>query len=110
VPNSGVWVCTREMLPTICDTWNAGKYLNHPWWEQAAVLERMGYIVTDKPHATLDKPTTLYERTTFLQSTWNHHPHDARRIARPRFRHVTMYADRPAECRRLAEIAMRDTA
>jgi hypothetical protein len=110
VPNCGVWVCTREMLPTLTDIWNEGKHLTHWWWEQAAILERMGYLVTDKPHATLDTPTTLYERTTFLQPTWNHHPRDARRVANSRFVHVTMYADRPAECRRLAQMARESPA
>jgi hypothetical protein len=105
VPNCGVWVCTKEMLPTLTDIWNEGRYLDHPWWEQAAILGRMGYVLAEGPRASFDTTTKLYERTTFLESTWNHHPMDTRRIAEPRFVHVTMYADRPAECRRLAAIA-----
>ena len=110
VPNCGVWVCRREMLPTLTDIWNAERHIGHWWWEQAAILERMGYLVTDEPRATLDSPTTLFERTTFLNATWNHHPRDARRVEQPRFVHVTMYADRVAECRRLANLAAENAA
>jgi hypothetical protein len=105
VPNCGVWVCTRAMLPTLADIWADGRHVHHGWWEQAAVLERMGYVVTDEPHATLDTPTTLYEHTTFLAATWNHHPRDARRIHDPKFVHVTQYPDRPAVCSQLASLA-----
>jgi hypothetical protein len=65
----------------------------------------MGYVLAEGPRASFDTTTKLYERTTFLESTWNHHPQDTRRIAEPRFVHVTMYADRAGECRRLAAIA-----
>lgn len=110
VPNCGVWICTQGMLPTLTEIWNEGKHLEHPWWEQAAILERMGYVVTDKPTATLGQASELHARTTFLPATWNHHPHDARRVDSPRFVHVTQYVDRPAECRRLAEIAAQSDA
>jgi hypothetical protein len=105
VPNCGVWVCTQAMLPTLTEIWNEGKNLDHPWWEQASMLERMGYRVLPGPRAEFDNPTTLYERTTFLDAAWNHHPMDTKRVADPRFVHVTMYADRISECRRLSAIA-----
>lgn len=104
VPNCGVWVCRQAMLPTLTDIWNEGRHLNHGWWEQAALLEKMGYSVTGEPRATLDSPTTLFDRTTFLNPTWNHHPHDANKVDMASFVHVTMYADRVDAVRRLAEL------
>ena len=106
VPNCGVWLVTQDMIPILTDAWNCGQDINHGWWEQAAILRRMGYAVTDSPHASLDTPTTLYERTTFLDATWNHHPRDRRRVEAPRFVHVTQYIDRVGViselCRRAA--------
>lgn len=94
VPNCGVWVLTQHMLPVLEEIWDAGQDIDHPWWEQASMLRRMGYAVTRHPTSLLDTPTTLYERTTFLNATWNHHPHDVNRVADPRFIHVTRYDDR----------------
>lgn len=93
VPNCGVWVVRPAMLERLRDAWDCGRHITHPWWEQAVMLEQMGYTVNGN-HATLDAPTTLYQRTAFLDATWNDHPHDKRRPAHVRFRHVTMYEHR----------------
>ena len=105
VPNCGVWVVTRAMEPVLEHAWRCGRYINHPWWEQAAILDRMGYTVTDSPTATLDTPTRLHQHTAFLHPTWNHHPHDSRRVDAPRFIHVTQYHDRLAAVRAFAQRA-----
>lgn len=105
VPNCGVWVCRQQMRDVLQEIWSSDKRTTHPWWEQSAVLERMGYEVTDAPHASLSQPTELYERTTFLGAEWNDHPHDSRRCGSPRFVHVTQYADRVEEVIRLAGCA-----
>lgn len=105
VPNCGVWVLGREMATLLAEIWNAGTFVNHCWWEQAAVLERMGYTVTNEPTATFTQATELHQRTTFLPAAWNHHPYDARKVDAPRFVHVTAYADRPAACKYFAEMA-----
>ncbi len=105
VPNCGVWVVTQAMQPILEDLWNAGGDIDHPWWEQAALLRRMGYHIEDGPRALLDTCTTLYRNTTFLAPTWNHHPRDARRVESPRFAHVTQYADRIATVRAYAAAA-----
>lgn len=106
VPNCGVWLVTQKMLPLLRFAWERllPGYLNHPWWEQAAVMSMAGYAITltdGWPHATLESPTELYERTQFLDAKWNHHPADRRKVAAPAFRHVTQYPDRLAEVRRL---------
>lgn len=105
VPNCGVWVLTQAMLPVLHGIWDASADIDHPWWEQASVLRRMGYLVSDSPHATLDTPTTLYGNTAFLDPTWNHHPADVRRVNTPRFVHVTQYDDRLATVRDYAAMA-----
>ena len=94
VPNCGVWLVTRCMRQYLIDAWEREEYADHPWWEQAAVLELMGYHVTRDPVATLRQPTELHARTQVLAPEWNHHPHDRNRVAEPRFWHVTPYADR----------------
>lgn len=93
VPNAGMWMLKKEMLEYLDTIWNNDKYLNHGWWEQAALIELMGFAVT--PHrADLKNPTQLYYKTKFLEQKWNHHPNDLQRVADPFFIHVTMYPDR----------------
>jgi hypothetical protein len=105
VPNCGVWVVTRAMRSYLADAWDLEQYTTHPWWEQAAVLELMGYVVTPDPTARLRHPTELFNRTRELGPEWNHHPHDRKRVSSPRFWHVTQYADRLATARAMVEQA-----
>ena len=94
VPNCGVWAVTRNMLGVLQEIDGSDHHLNHPWWEQAAMLEQMGYEVTDSPTARLVAPTPLYHRTKFLSPRWNHHPRDVNKPADARFYHATTYDDR----------------
>ena len=109
VPNCGVWVATRDLLPWLEQAWNAGQDIHHPWWEQASIMRLMGYRVElandGSPFSLLDTPSTLHERTTWLSPTWNHHPRDASRVESPAFYHVTQHADRLATVHRLCESA-----
>jgi len=93
VPNCGIWVVRKEMLPVLQEAWNSGKYIDHPWWEQAAIIEKMGYKV-EHTFATLEEPSPLYHKTKWLGAEWNHHPSDSRKVEEPRFRHITLYPDR----------------
>lgn len=104
VPNCGVWVLRPAMLEPIRQAWDCGRHVGHPWWEQAVMLEQMGYAV-DGTHARLDAPTTLYERTAWLDSSWNDHPNDQRRAEHVRFRHVTQYPNRLESVRHFASRA-----
>lgn len=101
VPNCGVWVVRPAMLPRLQEAWDCNRHITHPWWEQAVMLEQMGYAV-DGTHARLDTPTTLYERTAFLDAGWNDHPNDQRRAEHVRFRHVTQYENRLETIRQFA--------
>lgn len=110
VPNCGVWVVTREMAPWLHFAWDnmLDTYAEHPWWEQAAIMEMMGYKVTltaGWPSAVSGSETELLNRTQFLPAKWNDHPADTRRVDRPAFFHVTQYADRLDAIRRLCATA-----
>ena len=109
VPNCGVWVVTEQMLPTLEAIWaGRDKYLHHPWWEQAAMLEKMGYrlnLTHGWPSAERFEPTCLFDRTTFLPAIWNHHPSDRNAVEAASFVHVTQYQDRAAACQEFAKYA-----
>jgi hypothetical protein len=110
VPNCGVWIVTREMRPWLDFAWSnmLEVYEEHPWWEQAAIMEMMGYklaMTSGTPHATLGEATELLQRTQFLPAKWNDHPADARRVDKPAFFHVTQYDNRLSEIRRLCATA-----
>ena len=79
--------------------------MHHPWWEQAAIMRLMGYVVEPGPHGKLDSPTRLYGQTTFLPPVWNHHPGDINKPDKPYFVHVTQYDDRLSLIAKLAKIA-----
>lgn len=106
VPNCGVWLVRPQMVPTLRSVWDEGRNITHLWWEQASILERMGYTVTDKPHATPGDSTELLEHTGWLDSRWNHHPLDAEKTETPAFVHVTGYKDRLDAASKAAEIAL----
>lgn len=103
VPNCGVWVVRKSMQETLKAVWREDlpKYKDHPWWEQAAVISRMGYELGDGPTASPVVDSELRRKTCYLMSEWNDHPHDARRCPRPRFIHVTQYCDRVEAVRSL---------
>ena len=105
IPNCGVWAVTQEMLGTLQMIDNSERHRHHPWWEQAAILELMGYEVTNTPTATLVAKTPLYDRTKFLSSQWNHHPRDSNKCSYSRFYHATTYDDRVGFVNDMADLA-----
>ena len=93
VPNAGMWILKKDMLEYLDPIWNNDKYINHGWWEQASLLELMGFKIESYRTDLINK-TALYEKTQFLEQKWNHHPHDTKSVEYPNFIHVTMYSDR----------------
>jgi glycosyl transferase family (putative galactosyltransferase) len=85
VPNGGVWLVRPAMRETLEAIWARDRYLNHGWWEQAALLDLLGYR---HPPARLVEPTTLYRRTHWLGLHWNSHE-ERDRHPRPTFAHAT---------------------
>lgn len=107
VPNCGVWVVRKPMRDVLVSMWDQDlpAYRDHPWWEQAAMLRRLGYRLEDGPKAVDEEVTELRRMSVALPQKWNHHPRDYRRVESPNFHHVTQYDDRVGEARRLCERA-----
>ena len=108
VPNCGVWMVTPLARPLLKAIWEEGRNTNHPWWEQASVLEKMGYEVNGVMSMPASR-TPLADQTVFLPPAWNHHPNDERAcdIAGAKFVHVTQYHDRIGVVEGLAQKAIR---
>ncbi len=87
VPNCGVWLVRRPMARYLADIWGMEGYRDHVWWEQAAMLDFLGYEHEPRP-VRLHAPTPLYDRTHFLPLEWNSHEQNDRHPS-PRFAHVT---------------------
>jgi hypothetical protein len=88
VPNCGVWYLRPPMLPVLERLWDMTVYLHHGWWEQAALLELLGYRPDVRP-VHLDDPTVLYAATRWLDLEWNSHESSDRHPT-PRFAHATV--------------------
>lgn len=106
VPNFGMFVARRGLADTFNFIWanKREQYLNHPWWEQAAMLEQLGYSVAhtgDCQQSRRISGSPLLDKTTILHPKWNHHPYDSAGVEDPNFVHVTMYADRVGAVRAL---------
>jgi hypothetical protein len=98
VPNDDMWLCKREMIPWLEKTWALDKYLNHGWWEQAALMDLMGYdpAIEHFPTHCKDITNELYQHTYWLTNEWNVHTWDAPQPTHPRIQHATMWPDRKA--------------
>ena len=93
VPNTEFWLVRKPMIEVLNTGWDLRHYLTHGWWEQAALLELMGYIVTS-PLTRLYKPTEVYDHTHFLDNSWNVHTWDRPKPTYHRIQHATMHEDR----------------
>lgn len=107
VPNCGVWVARKPLRETLLEMWNNDleEFRNHPWWEQGAMLRRLGYGVEPGPRSVDIGATPLRSLSASMHAKWNHHPRDEGRTDCPNFHHVTQYDDRVGEARRLCERA-----
>jgi hypothetical protein len=77
IPNAGVWFLRRgqEILNLLSDVWSRTEFVNHKWWENAALLAAMGYSL--EPQVRLVQPSAIWFKTTFLQTEWNSIPVDS---------------------------------
>lgn len=99
VPNCGVWLVRRPMVPILERVWEMTEYVDHAWWEQAAVLTLMGYEGAPLHHDVFTQPvhdTELQRRTFFLDPSWNVHINHSPADGRSRIEHATMHPDRVA--------------
>jgi galactosyl transferase GMA12/MNN10 family len=80
VPNSGVWILKREAIPLLNRIQDLEVFRNHGWWEQAALMTLMGYIVPpegsefEKTKCKCVTITKWYEWCSFMRVNWNSHP------------------------------------
>ncbi|RKN85324.1 hypothetical protein [Paenibacillus ginsengarvi] len=70
IPNTGVWICrslpkTFEMLHRI---WNDARYVEHRWWEQAALMDLIGF---DPDSITFRAVTPYTQHVQFIDREWN---------------------------------------
>lgn len=106
VPNLGVWYLRAPMQWILPGLWAMREeYADHGWWEQAAMLDLLGYDHHTRP-VTLDAPTELFDHTHFLETGWNVHPNDTYKSPHPRFMHATMHPDRAQVMREWAAQAV----
>jgi len=78
-PNTGVMVLHRstDTLRLLESIWNQRQYILHPWWEQAALLDLIGYDVSQIGHAKFMEPTEFTPKVGWLSNMWNSIPLDS---------------------------------
>ena len=86
VPNAGVWYVNRSMLGTLMACAMDDRFLHHRWWEQAAMLTRMGFEESGGICKHVFE-TPLYSDTHWLDESWNVWRGSSPAIA-PRFAHA----------------------
>lgn len=101
VPNCGVWMVRRPMRQWLERIWRDVRWLEHGWWEQAALMDALGYRVEPRP-AFKFRSSILDEHTHWLDKGWNVHLWDVPGPDRPRFMHATMHPDRATVMREWA--------
>lgn len=74
VPNTGVWLCRRGILPWLAVAAMRDECVHHKWWEQAAILHLLGYSVQDG-QCSRHQETSLYLATHWLDERWNYCSH-----------------------------------
>jgi hypothetical protein len=70
VPNAGVWILRRHMLPLVVGAAMVDEMIHHRWWEQAVIVGALGYVEQDGilRHET---ETDLFRHTHWLDESWN---------------------------------------
>jgi len=87
VPNCGVWLLRPPMRAWLARVWSMVEYRDHGWWEQAALLQLLGYREQPRP-VRHEQTTTLYRNTAWLGREWNSHE-ESDRHPDPHFAHAT---------------------
>lgn len=87
IPNIGVWFVRKPMIPVLEQMWGMDRYVSHCWWDNAAVMDLMGYDPNRRP-VIAGETTELRERTFKLNNAWNTTRIDQWSVYPPRIRHV----------------------
>ncbi len=85
IPNAGVWVLRRHrrVLRFLDEIWANVTYLDHKWWENAALIEGLGYSL--EPRVEPVRRSRMRSRTHYLDRSWNSIAAD--RADQPRINH-----------------------
>jgi hypothetical protein len=72
VPNCGIMALRRcrTTLRLLDAMWAKTEYLDHKWWENAALLDIMGYNISKEPIVKV-RGTRLDRRVNWLSPDWN---------------------------------------
>jgi hypothetical protein len=87
--NTGVFLVrsTRWARRFLDRVWAAERYIDHPWWENAAVLDLLGYeLPPDLTPPRKVRRTPFESRVQLIDLEWNS-TEGASRAPRPRIRH-----------------------
>lgn len=76
-----------EAVALLDDAWAMTEFVDHPWWEQAAILTLLGFEIGSVPWATahIVRPTARFAGTKLLHREWNSISVDP--APRPRIKH-----------------------
>lgn len=77
-----------EALSLLDEAWAMTEFVDHPWWEQAAILTLLGFEIAGEPGACtahIVRPTARFAGTKLLHREWNSISRDP--AARPRIKH-----------------------
>ena len=89
IPNTGVWVLrragrTHDFLEAV---WNSVNFIDHDWWENAAVMDLLGFTLESPVH--LANPAAPWlEGTQWLPEEWNRLTFYSGRLEAARIRHL----------------------
>ena len=85
-PNLGVWLVRKAMLPYLQQAWDLTEYIQHRWWENAAVIDLMGF---DPAYPVIPAiPNELYAHTHRLENWWNSTQVDQWAVHPARINHI----------------------
>jgi hypothetical protein len=76
IPNCGVWLIRKDATISefLDSVWQSTEFVEHKWWENAAVLKLLGYAL--EPQVRLVRPTPMWYRARLLSNEWNSVPID----------------------------------
>ena len=72
VPNLGFFAMrsTRRTKALLDTLWSMTEYLDHKWWENAALLDLLGYDISSEPISKVHQ-SPLDKRINWLGNEWN---------------------------------------
>jgi len=87
VPSTEMLYMRQAFLPWLDKAWDLTQYRNHPWWDQAAINNLLGFDPGRYPLEHV-RETELYRQTQFLPLEWHSHESYCRH-PNPRFVEAT---------------------